>query len=335
MHQIGHIAATRIAYNGNLIYINTEFCHKIVIFACVKLLIFFEPKMKIVLFSRPQIAEATADVQHLMQLLERYGFDYAINQEFATVVEQITHESIDASKIYTSTTGRQPDATLMLCCGGDGTLLEGIHRLSDRSIPVAAINFGHLGFLTSATRDGVEALFEDILHQRLNIEPRTMLEISGIPNIEGTVTALNEVAAQRSEATMIKVEAKVNSQLVAQYNGDGVILSTPTGSTAYSLSAGGPIVAPDCGCFLLTPLAPHNFGVRPVVVPDSAEIELTIHTRYGKAALSVDNRSFSIGDGTHIKVRRAKEQILLVAPHNISFYETLHCKMMWDVDIRN
>jgi NAD+ kinase len=162
-----------------------------------------------------------------------------------------------------------------------------------------------------------------------------MLEISGITGIEGSVTALNEVAAQRSVATMIKVEAKVNSQLVAQYNGDGVILSTPTGSTAYSLSAGGPIVAPDCGCFLLTPLAPHNFGVRPVVVPDSAEIELTIHTRYGTATLSVDNRSFSIGDGTRIKVRRAKEQILLVAPHNISFYETLHCKMMWDVDIRN
>ena len=291
--------------------------------------------MKIVLFSRPQVAQAAADVQHLMQLLEQYGFDYAINQEFASVVEQITGRQIDASKIYAQTTGQQPDATLMLCLGGDGTLLEGIHRLSDRSIPVAAINFGHLGFLTSATRDGVESLFEDILHQRLNIQPRTMLEISGITGIEDSVTALNEVAAQRSVATMIKVEAKVNSQLVAQYNGDGVILSTPTGSTAYSLSAGGPIVAPDCGCFLLTPLAPHNFGVRPVVVPDSAEIELTIHTRYGTAALSVDNRSFSIGDGTRIKVRRAKEQILLVAPHNISFYETLHCKMMWDVDIRN
>ena len=291
--------------------------------------------MKIVLFSRPQIAEAAADVQLLMQLLERYGFDYAINQEFASVVEQITCRPIEVSKIYTDTTGPQPDSSLMLCCGGDGTLLEGIHRLSERSIPVAAINFGHLGFLTSATRDGVEALFEDILHNRLNIQPRTMLEISGIPAIDGSVTALNEVAAQRSEATMIKVEAKVNQQLVAQYNGDGVILSTPTGSTAYSLSAGGPIVAPDCGCFLLTPLAPHNFGVRPVVVPDSAEIELTIHTRYGKATLSVDNRSFRIDDGTRITVRRAKEQILLVAQHNISFYETLHCKMMWDVDIRN
>ena len=223
----------------------------------------------------------------------------------------------------------------MLCCGGDGTLLEGIHRLSDRSIPVAAINFGRLGFLTSATREGVDALFEDIANHRLNIQPRSMLEIDGINEANGTVTALNEVAAQRAEATMIKVEARVNSQLVAQYNGDGVILSTPTGSTAYSLSAGGPIVAPDCGCFLLTPLAPHNFGVRPVVVPDSAEIELTIHTRYGSATLSVDNRSFRIGDGTHIKVRRAKEQILLVAQHNISFYQTLHSKMMWDVDIRN
>ena len=260
--------------------------------------------MKIVLFSRPQIAEAATEVQQLMQLIGHYGFDYAINQEFAQVVEQITGQSVDPAKIYTNSTGEQPDATLMLCCGGDGTLLEGIHRLSDRSIPVAAINFGHLGFLSSATRDGVEALFE-------------------------------EIAVQRAEATMVKVEAKVNSQLVAQYNGDGVIVSTPTGSTAYSLSAGGPIVAPDCGCFLLTPLAPHNFGVRPVVVPDSAEIELTIHTRYGEAKLSVDNRSFRIGDGTRIRVRRAKEQILLVVAHNISFYETLHCKMMWDVDIRN
>lgn len=291
--------------------------------------------MKIVLFSRPQIAEAAEEVQRLMQLFRRYGFDYAINQEFAEVIERITDFAVDPAKIYTHTTGLQPDATLMLCCGGDGTLLEGIHRLSDRSIPVAAINFGHLGFLSSATRDGVEALFEDIANNRLNIQPRSMLEISGIDAADGTVTALNEVAAQRAEATMIKVEAKVNSQLVAQYNGDGVILSTPTGSTAYSLSAGGPIVAPDCGCFLLTPLAPHNFGVRPVVVPDSAEVELTIHTRYGAASLSVDNRSFRISDGTRIKVRRAKEQILLVAQHNISFYQTLHSKMMWDVDIRN
>ena len=251
------------------------------------------------------------------------------------MVEQLFDIKVDPSKIYGATTGEQPAGTVMVCCGGDGTLLEGIHRLSDKSIPVAAINFGHLGFLTSATRDGVEALFEDIANNRLNLHSRTMLEIEGIAELGGPMTALNEVAAQRLEATMIKVEASVNSQTVAQYNGDGVIVSTPTGSTAYSLSAGGPIVAPECGCFLLTPLAPHNFGMRPVVVPDTATIELTIHTRHGQAMLSVDNRTYRIGDGEKITIRRAKEQILLATPHNISFYETLHCKMMWDVDIRN
>lgn len=291
--------------------------------------------MKIVLFSRPQIAQTQDELGQLWPLFERYGFDYAINQEFAEVVYQKFGITIDPAKIYNGRIGEQPADTVMLCCGGDGTLLEGVHRLSDKSIPVAAINFGHLGFLTSATRNGVEALFEDIANKRLNLQARTMLEIEGITEVGGPITALNEVAAQRLEATMIKVEASVNSQTVAQYNGDGVIVSTPTGSTAYSLSAGGPIVAPECGCFLLTPLAPHNFGMRPVVIPDTATIELTIHTRHGQAMLSVDNRTYRIGDGEKILIRRAKEQILLATPHNISFYETLHSKMMWDVDIRN
>ena len=291
--------------------------------------------MKIILFSRPQIAHTAEDMGRLLPLVERYGFDYAINQEFAEAIEQLLGITIPRDKIYADATGPQPADSVMVCCGGDGTLLEGIHRLSDRSIPVAGVNFGHLGFLTSATREDVEQLFDDIANYRLQIQPRTMLEIEGIGEAGRTVSALNEVAVQRLEATMIKVEAKVNSQRVAQYNGDGVILSTPTGSTAYSLSAGGPIVAPECGCFLLTPLAPHNFGMRPVVVPDSAEVELTIHTRHGSAMLAVDNRSYRIGDGERIVVRRARQQILLAVQHNISFYETLHSKMMWDVDIRN
>lgn len=291
--------------------------------------------MKIVLFSRPQIAHTRNDIGQVWSLLERYGFDYAINQEFATVVEQLLEITIPPSKIYTHSTGEQPDQTIMVCLGGDGTLLEGIHRLSNKHTPVAAINFGHLGFLTSATRDSIEPLFDDIAHSRLHLQPRTMLEIEGIEEVNGVVTALNEVAAQRLEATMIKVKASVNGQMVAQYNGDGVIISTPTGSTAYSLSAGGPIVSPDCGCFLLTPLAPHNFGMRPVVVPDSAEISLSIHTRHSQAMLSVDNRTYRISDGKKITIRRAKEQILLAAAHNISFYQALHSKMMWDVDIRN
>ena len=289
--------------------------------------------MKIVLFSRPQINHSIEDLERLFRLIAHYGFDFAINQEFAKVVESMLGTHIESEKIYGETTGEQPQESVMVCYGGDGTILEAIHRLSNKRIPVAGINLGHLGFLTSATRDGVESLFEQIASNTLNIQPRTLLTVEG--ESIGQMMALNEVAAQRLEATMIKVEARVNKQLVAQYNGDGVIVSSPTGSTAYSLSAGGPIVAPDCHCFLITPLAPHNFGMRPVVLPDSAEIVLKISMRQGRAMLSIDNRTYSLLDGESITIRRADEQILLVNPHNISFYETLHSKMMWDADIRN
>ena len=162
-----------------------------------------------------------------------------------------------------------------------------------------------------------------------------MLRIEGVRGAEGPLLALNEVAVQRLEASMIKVVARVDSQIVANYNGDGVIVATPTGSTAYSLSAGGPILSPTCACFVISPLAPHNFGMRPVVIPDSSSIELQLHSRRGPAQLSVDNRTYPLDDGDSITIARAEQRILLAVPHNISFYETLHSKMMWDVDIRN
>lgn len=135
---------------------------------------------------------------------------------------------------------------------------------------------------------------------------------------------------------MLRVKASVNTQTVARYNGDGVIVSTPTGSTAYSLSAGGPIVSPDCDAIVLTPLAPHNFGIRPLVVPAWSEIllELDSHSSH-KAQLSVDNKTYSIEHDCRIRIRRSQRPVLLVVSHNISFYETLRNKMMWDTDIRN
>lgn len=290
--------------------------------------------MKIILFSRPQIDHKAEDLKRLFSLIESFGFDYAINEEFASVVESLLGMNVDAENIYRQVIETDGVESLLLCLGGDGTLLEGVHRLADKSVAVAAINFGHLGFLTSATRDDAEELFRHIAERKLTLQPRTMLEVVWGERKQA-FKALNEVAVQRLEATMVKIETRVNSQLVAQYNGDGVIVSTPTGSTAYSLSAGGPVVAPECGCLLLTPLAPHNFGMRPVVLPDSAEISLTINARHGRAMLSIDNNTYTIENGTQIEIRLAKEHILLAVPHNISFYEALHSKMMWDVDIRN
>lgn len=291
--------------------------------------------MKIILFSREQINHQPQEMAQVFHAIERHGFSYAINEEFARTVAGILGRVIDPAAIYRDATGPQPAESVMVCYGGDGTLLEGIQRLSDKSIPVAGINFGHLGFLTTATREGVDALFDDIARGRLLTQPRTLLKINGVEDAAAPLLALNEVAVQRLEASMIKVVARVDGQTVAQYNGDGVIVATPTGSTAYSLSAGGPILSPSCACFVISPLAPHNFGMRPVVIPDSSHIVLELHTRRGAAQLSIDNRTYRLEDGSTIEITRADERILLAVPHNISFYETLHSKMMWDVDIRN
>lgn len=301
----------------------------------VKLLIFSDASMKIILFSREQVDHRPQQMAQVFRAIERHGFSYAINEEFARIVADTLGRVIDPAAIYGDTTGEQPAESVMVCYGGDGTLLEGIQRLGNKSIPVAGINFGHLGFLTTATREGVDTLFDDIARGQLLTQPRTLLRIEGVGDGTRPLLALNEVAVQRLEASMVKVIARVDGQTVAQYNGDGVIVATPTGSTAYSLSAGGPILSPSCACFVISPLASHNFGIRPVVIPDSSRIELRIHSRRGPAQLSVDNRTYRIGDGDAIAITRAEERILLAVPHNISFYETLHSKMMWDVDIRN
>ena len=221
----------------------------------------------------------------------------------------------------------------MLCLGGDGTLLEGIHRLSDKSTPVAAINLGHLGFLTSATRDDIETLLENISNDTLAIQPRSLLSVEGVEE-QTKVLALNEVAIQRLEASMLKVEAKVDGQTVAQYNGDGLIVSTPTGSTAYSLSAGGPIVYPQADVFVLTAVAPHSLNVRPIVIADDKTIDLRIESRSGSFLVAVDGISKSYPEHTTITLRKAAHTIRVVKKEGNTFFHTLHEKMMWGADPR-
>ena len=147
--------------------------------------------------------------------------------------------------------------------------------------------------------------------------------------------ALNEFTVQRHGAGMISVETYVDRQMVATYHGDGVIVSTPTGSTAYSLSAGGPVVAPTCQCLVISPLAPHNLTMRPVVIPDSGVISLRVNARRSAAFVTLDDRTYRISHGAAFTVRRAEQKIFLAVPHNISFYDTLRNKMMWGIDIRS
>ena len=291
--------------------------------------------MKILLFSRSRLRHTAEELGALRGALDRFGFDYAVNKEFAAVLERVAGWSVPPERRYGAAVGSQPAGTILVCYGGDGTLLEGVHRLGGEPLPVLGINAGPLGFLTVAPNRGLDEIFGQIAARRLRIEERTLLHVAGgFAEQPASALALNEFSIQRHGAGMLSVETYVDDQMVATYHGDGVILSTPTGSTAYSLSAGGPVVAPSCACFVLSPLAPHNLTMRPVVIPDTSRIRFRIGRDRAAAFATLDDRSYAAASGAAFEIRKAPQPIFLAVPHNISFYDTLRNKMMWGIDLR-
>lgn len=290
--------------------------------------------MKILIFTNVNAAQQFADLRQIITEIELRGYSYAINHEVAQIVGQMLPEGIGEHMIYGEEIGDQPDGTMMICFGGDGTMLSGLHRLGGRKIAVAGINSGRMGFLTTATRSEIAELFEAIEQGSINVERRSMIAARGEFSDGEWLYGVNEVAVHRHGASMIAVRSSVDGEAVATYHGDGVVIATPTGSTAYSLSAGGPVVAPGCACWLMTPLAPHNITMRPLAIPDSSTIELNVEVRTGDAAITLDDRTYMFEHGMRVELRRAERSFYLVRLEKQSFYRTLRDKMMWGVDLR-
>lgn len=294
--------------------------------------------MKVILFSRAETKHNFADLYNVVLCARMRSSGLLVNREFATLLEQTLQISFRPEELYDELTSEQVADSVMVCLGGDGTLLEGARRLKGAPVPVVGINAGRLGFLTAVGSDGIPELFDDLACGKLRVERRSMLEVEGdFLSGEGQHKhlALNEISIQRRGAGMISVEAYVDEQWVATYHGDGVLLSTPTGSTAYSLSTGGPIVAPQCACFVLTPLAPHNLTMRPLIIPDSSRVDFRIHTRDEGALLMLDNHTYDLEEGCTLHARRSSQSIFLAVPHTISFYDSLREKLLWGVDVRS
>ena len=289
--------------------------------------------MNIILFSRKQVNHNPEQLIKLFSTMQRLGLNYTINEDFATAVENLLCMEIPRSRRYDGY-AEAMGGDVMVPYGGDGTLLEAVQLLPSSDIPVVGINCGRLGYLTADNGEGIEELLERISKGNISYQRRDMLMVSGDVPCGGKCLALNEVAVHRHGATMISIETFIDDNRIATYHGDGLVISTPTGSTAYSLSAGGPVVDPLCNCFILSPIAPHNLTMRPVVVPNNITITLRLHSRGGEAFLSADNRTFSLCDGATIRLQRAEEQLILATPHNNTFYDTLREKMMWGVDNR-
>lgn len=229
------------------------------------------------------------------------------------------------------------DVDFFITLGGDGTFLEGVTFVRNKEIPMAGINTGRLGFLADITPNEIEKAVNGILNNNFTVEKRTLLQVETKENIFGDFNyALNELTIHKKDSSsLITINADINNQYMNSYWADGLIISTPTGSTAYSLSAGGPIVTPDSKTFIINPIASHNLTVRPLVVSDDIEIRLTISGRSKENLISLDSRSGFLNAGEEVTIRKAGFYIHIIKLEDHNYFRTLRSKLMWGADVRN
>lgn len=221
--------------------------------------------------------------------------------------------------------------------GGDGTLLGSISLVRDSGIPVVGINLGRMGFLSSIPKTEIIAAVTDIIQGRYRLEKRSLIRLKSPENLFGDMNfALNELSILKKDtSSMIVIRVMVNGNFLHSYWADGLIVATPTGSTAYSLSCNGPIITPDSNNFVITPVAPHNLTIRPIVIPDSSVISLSLEGRNRQGLVCLDSRSADIDPDTTITVVKAGFDVNLVQRTNDNFFSTIRTKLNWGVDIRN
>ena len=227
----------------------------------------------------------------------------------------------------------------MLSIGGDGTFLRSIEFVRNLHIPVLGINTGNLGFLATSKKENINDLIDKIFEKEYNIENRTLIKVNSDEiGINDSIFpyALNEVSVVRKDTTsMINIKTSLDGNHLNTYWADGLIVSTPTGSTGYSLSCGGPVISPTSASFVLTPISPHNLNVRPLVISDKTKIELSVSGREKNHLLSIDSKIFTIENDTKIKIEKADFNFNIAHFSDNSFYESLKEKLLWGKDKRN
>lgn len=229
----------------------------------------------------------------------------------------------------------QDNTEMLLSVGGDGTFLNAAMMVAGKDIPVAGVNLGRMGFLSE---NRPEDFAQAVLAGEYTVESRAMLEAevhTGNHEIDAFPFALNEMTVRRSGAAMLTVDVCVNGEKLPTYWGDGLIVSTSSGSTAYSLSVGGPIAMPDSKVFIISPIAPHNLNVRPLVVPDSSEIDLIVSSRDGYFEFSSDNRTVVVPENTKVRIRMAQFSLKRIRLNKSNFIQALTDKLFWGEDVRN
>lgn len=257
-----------------------------------------------------------------------------------TILHTEMAEAMQFSKQFTTFSCKEDllseNAQILFTFGGDGTLVTALLFIQDTNIPIVGVNIGRLGFLASFTKEGVFKELDNILKGEVNISKRSVIEVVSPKSEDFFPYALNDITISRRETTsMITVDSYINDEFLNVFWGDGVIISTPTGSTAYSLSCGGPIISPENDNFVITPIAPHNLNVRPLIVKDDAVFRLRVESRVPQYSLSLDSRLIHIDTDVELVIQKANFSISLIQPKYLSFYETIRQKLLWGKDKRN
>lgn len=294
--------------------------------------------MKIGIYGQFYHENAGTYIQLLLDALQKKGIEVFIEKNFLEIISQ--NEDITKNFSGFSTfTELDSSFELFFSIGGDGTILKAVTFVRDLGIPIVGINTGRLGFLATIQKEEMTQSLAKILDGEYTISERTLLTVETNPEndeVQPLNFALNEVAVNRKNTTsMIKVETSVDDKYLTSYWSDGLIVATPTGSTGYSLSCGGPVIEPRSNSFVLTPIAPHNLNARPLVVPDSAVISLKVSGRENSFLLSLDSRIATLENGTCITIRKAAFTIKLLQLNEDSFIKTIRKKLLWGEDKRN
>lgn len=294
--------------------------------------------MKVAVFGRFYNERTTTSVERLSGFLLKKDIEVYFEKDFFDLLAAESSKEKDFNSFKTFKT-LDTSFDFLISIGGDGTILRAITFVKDIDIPIIGINTGRLGFLATIQVDVIEQALQNIIDGKYKISERSLLTVETSPenkDISSLSFALNEVAVSRKNTTsMITVETHLDGEYLTSYWSDGLIVSTPTGSTGYSLSCGGPVITPGTNSFALTPIAPHNLSARPLIIPDSTEIHLKVRGREESHLVSLDSRIATLENETLIKIKKADFKIKMIDLLDESFLTTLRKKLLWGEDNRN
>ncbi len=292
--------------------------------------------MQVAVYGRNLPSYARESIATMFNKFQMLNTDVWIYEPLYEFMQKETGLRPRVAGLFNDSTNLPGDVDFLFSLGGDGTFLETVKLVKDSGIPVLGVNIGRLGFLSYVSQENMVESLDSLFSGKFDIEERMLLKVetSGL-DLGESGFALNEVRLYKNSGSLITIHVRVNDEFLSAYWADGLLLSTPTGSTAYNLSVGGPIVVPESRSLILSPIAPHNLTVRPLVLPDTAVLKLSVDSRDPQFQLAMDSHTVDLEMNTTVTIRKAEESLKMIRIENISFYSTLRNKLMWGADKRN